>query len=89
MTATIVIYDRLYEPIDTIELYHCLRSMKKIKGRNIMLFHFISTGNSLYVKVGKVGNITSVYEYEISNMLKNFQHKDHFEIVCLYIQKCK
>lgn len=38
VVATIVIYDWLYEPIDTIELYHCLTLMKKFKG---IIYYFI------------------------------------------------
>lgn len=65
VVATIVIYDWLYEPIDTIELYHCLTLMKKFKG---IIYYFIGIGNSFYIKAEKI----EIDGYEVSNKINKY-----------------
>ena len=67
VVATIVIYDWLYEPTDTIELYHCLTLMKKFKGIIYYSF-FIGIGNSLYIKAEKI----EIDGYEVSNKINKY-----------------
>ena len=86
VVATIVIYDWLYEPINTIELYHCLTLMKKFKG---IIYYFIGIGNSLYIKAEKI----EIDGYEVLNKINKYinersnRAKRLLEPLRLYLKK--